>query len=73
LIDCFVVVRVISWLFFFSDVNMTPDYPKLILAVLLSLYFLWIACDPLQGSFLDNVDLPIHEPATCSSDPSASL
>ncbi|HMJ09222.1 MAG TPA: hypothetical protein VK468_09465, partial [Pyrinomonadaceae bacterium] len=23
--------------------------------------FLWIAYDPMQGSFLDNVDLPIHE------------
>ena len=28
---------------------------------MLSAYFLWIACDPVQGSFLDNVDLPIHE------------
>ncbi len=35
--------------------------PKLIFAILLSLYFLWIAWDPMQGSFLDNVDLPIHE------------
>lgn len=35
--------------------------PKLVFAVLLSLYFLWIAWDPMQGSFLDNVDLPIHE------------
>ena len=34
---------------------------KLIFAVLLSIYFLWIAWDPMQGSFLDNVDLPIHE------------
>lgn len=40
---------------------MQPNYPKLILAALLSIYFLWIAYDPLQGSFLDNVDLPIHE------------
>lgn len=40
---------------------MTPNYPKLIFASLLSVYFLWIAYDPMQGSFLDNVDLPIHE------------
>jgi len=38
-----------------------PNIPKLIFAVLLSMYFLWIAYDPMQGSFLDNVDLPIHE------------
>ncbi len=37
------------------------SYPKLIFAILLSIYFLWIAYDPLQGSFLDMVDLPIHE------------
>ena len=40
---------------------MRPNIPKLIFAVLLSIYFLWIAYDPMQGSFLDNVDLPIHE------------
>lgn len=40
---------------------MRPNIPKLIFAVLLSMYFLWIAYDPMQGSFLDNVDLPIHE------------
>lgn len=40
---------------------MNISYPKLIFAVILSLYFLWIALDPMQGSFLDNVDLPIHE------------
>jgi hypothetical protein len=40
---------------------MTPNYPKLIFAVLLTVYFLWIAYDPMQGSFLDSVDLPIHE------------
>jgi hypothetical protein len=37
------------------------NIPKLIFAILLSLYFLWIAYDPMQGSFLDTVDLPIHE------------
>lgn len=37
------------------------SYPKLIFAVLLSIYFLWIAYDPTQGSFLDFIDLPIHE------------
>lgn len=40
---------------------MSPNYPKLILAGLFAIYFLWIAYDPMQGSFLDNVDLPIHE------------
>lgn len=40
---------------------MGPNYPKLIFAILLTIYFLWIAYDPMQGSFLDNIDLPIHE------------
>jgi hypothetical protein len=40
---------------------MRPNIPKLIFGILLSFYFLWIAYDPMQGSFLDNVDLPIHE------------
>ena len=40
---------------------MKPNIPKLTFAVLLSIYFVWIAYDPMQGSFLDNVDLPIHE------------
>lgn len=40
---------------------MRPNIPKLIFAVLLSIYFFWIAYDPMQGSFLDSVDLPIHE------------
>jgi len=40
---------------------MKPNYPKLVFAVLLVVYFLWIAFDPMQGSFLDIVDLPIHE------------
>ena len=40
---------------------MQPNYPKLIFAIVLTLYFLWIAYDPMQGSFLDTVDLPIHE------------
>ncbi len=40
---------------------MHPNYPKLIFASLVSIYFLWIAYDPMQGSFLDLVDLPIHE------------
>lgn len=38
-----------------------PNIPKLIFAILASLYILWVAYDPMQGSFLDNVDLPIHE------------
>jgi hypothetical protein len=40
---------------------MQISYPKLIFAVLMSLYFLSIAYAPLHGSFLDIVDLPIHE------------
>jgi len=40
---------------------MQIHYPKLVFAVLLSLYFLSIAYAPLNGSFLDLVDLPIHE------------
>jgi hypothetical protein len=40
---------------------MRPDPFKLIFAGLLTVYFLWIAYDPMQGSFLDLVDLPIHE------------
>ena len=40
---------------------MKPNLPKLIFAILMSIYFLWIAWDPMQGSFLDNVDLAIHE------------
>lgn len=40
---------------------MQISYPKLAFAGLLTLYFLWIAYNPLAGSFLDMVDLPIHE------------
>ena len=40
---------------------MKPNIPKLIFAILLSIYFFWNSYDPMQGSFLDNVDLPIHE------------
>jgi hypothetical protein len=40
---------------------MQPNYPKLILAGSFIFYFCWAAVDPMQGSFLDNVDLPIHE------------
>ena len=40
---------------------MQPRIPKLIFAGVLTIYFLWIAYDPMQGSFLDLVDLPIHE------------
>jgi hypothetical protein len=40
---------------------MLPNYPKLVFAILMIVYFLWIAFDPMQGSFLDIVDLPIHE------------
>lgn len=37
------------------------SYPKLIFAGALTIYFLWIAYAPMYGSFLDMVDLPIHE------------
>ena len=40
---------------------MQINYPKLIFAILISIYFLTIAYTPLDGSFLDLVDLPIHE------------
>lgn len=40
---------------------MNISYPKLILAVLFAIYFFWIAFDPMAGSFMDIVDLPIHE------------
>ena len=40
---------------------MQINYPKLIFAILISIYFLSIAYAPLNGSFLDLVDLPIHE------------
>lgn len=40
---------------------MRLSYPKLVFAVIMTIYFLWIAYDPMQGSFLDLVDLPIHE------------
>ena len=40
---------------------MQINYPKLIFAALMSVYFLWIAYAPMHGSFLDLVDLPIHE------------
>jgi hypothetical protein len=40
---------------------MLPNYPKLVFAMLMIVYFLWIAVDPMHGSFLDIVDLPIHE------------
>ena len=44
-----------------QDLNLKPNYLKLIFAIPASIYFLWIAYDPMQGSFLDMVDLPIHE------------
>jgi len=40
---------------------MHPNIPKLIFALVLSIYFLSIAWEPIEGSFLDNVDLAIHE------------
>ena len=43
------------------ETAMQINYPKLIFAVLASIYFFLIAYAPAQGSFLDIVDLPIHE------------
>ncbi len=40
---------------------MQINYPKLISALFASIYFLWVAKNPAQGSFLDLIDLPIHE------------
>lgn len=40
---------------------MKISYPKLVFAALCALYFLSIAYNPMAGSFLDMVDLPIHE------------
>lgn len=40
---------------------MKPNLPKLIFALAAAIYFLWIAARPMEGSFLDLVDLPIHE------------
>jgi hypothetical protein len=40
---------------------MQINYPKFIFATLMSIYFLWIAFAPMNGSFLDLVDLPVHE------------
>ncbi len=43
---------------------MRPNFPKLVFAVIATLYFLWIATDPTMdgfGNFLSFVDLPIHE------------
>ncbi|HSI87703.1 MAG TPA: hypothetical protein VK918_01525 [Pyrinomonadaceae bacterium] len=40
---------------------MQPNYLRLVFAAVLSIYFLWIAAKPMDGSFLDLVDLPIHE------------
>ena len=40
---------------------MQINYPKLVFAILMSVYFLWIAYAQMNGSFLDLVDLPIHE------------
>lgn len=40
---------------------MNISYPKLIFAGILTIYFVWVAFTPMNGSFLDLVDLPIHE------------
>lgn len=40
---------------------MQINYPKLVFAIIASVYFLSVAYAPLNGSLLDIVDLPIHE------------
>lgn len=40
---------------------MKPNIPKLIFAAIASIYFFSIVYAPMDGSFLDIVDLPIHE------------
>ncbi|MCW5961097.1 MAG: hypothetical protein KIS76_13120 [Pyrinomonadaceae bacterium] len=44
-----------------SENGFKINYPKLIFAILLSIYFFSVAYAPLNGSYLDLVDLPIHE------------
>lgn len=58
------ICRVFLFCFLYSPKpikQMKPNITKLVFAILASIYFLWIAFDPLNGSFLDLVDLPIHE------------
>lgn len=40
---------------------MKKNLPKLIVAVVASLYFFWCAYDPYQWHFIDGVNLVIHE------------
>lgn len=40
---------------------MTRDIPKVVVAVIASLYFLWCAYDPSQWHLIDGVNLVIHE------------
>ncbi len=40
---------------------MKPNIPKLVFAIIISIYFFSIIYAPMNGSFLDMVDLPIHE------------
>lgn len=58
----FAKTRDLSPLFQFPKKTfMKISYPKLVFASFVCLYFLSIAYKPLDGSFLDLVDLPIHE------------
>jgi hypothetical protein len=50
-----------SEMMLFSPKSMPISYPKLVFAALVCLYFLSVVYAPLNGSFLDLVDLPIHE------------
>ena len=40
---------------------MKPNIPKLVFACLSSIYFIWVILTPMEGNFLDLIDLPIHE------------
>lgn len=40
---------------------MKPNFFKLIIAILASIYFLWCATDPSQWHFIDNLNLFVHE------------
>lgn len=40
---------------------MRINYPKLVFAAAAFLYFIWVAKNPAEWSFLDFIDLPVHE------------
>ncbi len=44
-----------------ADTTVEKNIPKLIVAILASLYFFWCAYDPFQWHLIDGVNLVIHE------------